>query len=265
MHIGKIVNFTQFKLLQDSVQAVAQSYTSDIAIRCDKVDLSEKSSNQKLSNHANPIGHLSAVAVIPTNDNREIDQELVLRAQRGDKRAFGMLVDKYQRKLARLLSRMVRDQSEIEDIVQDTFIKAYRALPNFRGDSAFYTWLYRIGINTAKNYLVSMGRRPTMSTGVEIDDAENFEDGDELRTMETPESSMMTKQIAQTVNDTVASLPEELRTAITLREIEGLSYEEIATIMNCPIGTVRSRIFRARDTISLKLKPLLDTPDNKRW
>jgi len=176
-----------------------------------------------------------------------------------------MLVDKYQRKLARLLSRMVRDQSEIEDIVQDTFIKAYRALPNFRGDSAFYTWLYRIGINTAKNYLVSMGRRPTVSTGVEIEDAENFEDGDELRTMETPESSMMTKQIAQTVNDTVASLPEELRTAITLREIEGLSYEEIATIMNCPIGTVRSRIFRARDTISLKLKPLLDTPDNKRW
>ncbi|NOU25917.1 MAG: RNA polymerase sigma factor RpoE [Methylotenera sp.] len=205
------------------------------------------------------------MAVNPSTGNREIDHELVLRAQRGDKRAFGMLVDKYQRKLARLLSRMVRDQSEIEDIVQDTFIKAYRALPNFRGDSAFYTWLYRIGINTAKNYLVSMGRRPTVSTGVEIEDAENFEDGDELRTMETPESSMMTKQIAQTVNDTVAGLPEELRTAITLREIEGLSYEEIATIMNCPIGTVRSRIFRARDTISLKLKPLLDTPDNKRW
>jgi RNA polymerase sigma-70 factor (ECF subfamily) len=199
-------------------------------------------------------------------ENREIDHELVLRAQRGDKRAFSMLVDKYQRKLARLLSRMVRDQSEIEDIVQDTFIKAYRALPNFRGDSAFYTWLYRIGINTAKNYLVSLKRRPSVSTGIELEDAENFEDGDELRTMETPESSMMTKQIAQTVNDTVAGLPEELRTAITLREIEGLSYEEIATVMNCPIGTVRSRIFRARDTISLKLKPLLEnTPDNKRW
>jgi len=175
------------------------------------------------------------------------------------------LVDKYQRKLGRLLSRMIRDQSEIEDVVQESFIKAYRALPNFRGDSAFYTWLYRIGINTAKNYLVSVGRRPTISTDIEIEDAENFENGDELRTTETPESTLMTKQIAQTVNDTVESLPEELRTAITLREIEGLSYEEIATIMNCPIGTVRSRIFRARETIALKLRPLLDTPDNKRW
>lgn len=197
--------------------------------------------------------------------NREIDYELVLRAQRGDKRAFGLLVDKYQRKLARLLSRMMRDQSEIEDVVQESFIKAYRALPNFRGDSAFYTWLYRIGINTAKNHLVSLGRRPTVSTDIEIEDAENFDSGDELRTTETPESSMMTKQIAQTVNDTVESLPEELRTAITLREIEGLSYEEIATIMMCPIGTVRSRIFRAREVISLKLRPLLDTPENKRW
>jgi len=212
-------------------------------------------------------GHLSAVAtpLTPAAGNREIDHELVLRAQRGDKRAFGMLVDKYQRKLGRLLSRMIRDQAEVEDVVQESFIKAYRALPNFRGDSAFYTWLYRIGINTAKNYLVSMGRRPTVSTDIEIEDAENFDSGDELRTMETPESSLMTKEIAQTVNDTVASLPEELRTAITLRELEGLSYEEIATIMQCPIGTVRSRIFRARETIALKLRPLLDTPDHKRW
>lgn len=208
---------------------------------------------------------LQVVATAPVSGNREIDHELVLRAQRGDKRAFGLLVDKYQRKLARLLSRMIRDQAEIEDVVQESFIKAYRALPNFRGDSAFYTWLYRIGINTAKNYLVSMGRRPTVSTDIEIEDAENFDSGDELRTTETPESSMMTKQIAQTVNDTVEGLPEELKTAITLREIEGLSYEEIATIMGCPIGTVRSRIFRARETISLKLRPLLDTPDNKRW
>jgi RNA polymerase sigma-70 factor (ECF subfamily) len=161
---------------------------------------------------------------------------------------------------------MVRDQSEIEDITQEAFIKAYRALPNFRGDSAFYTWLYRIGINTAKNHLVSLGRRPTVSTNVEVEDAENFEDGDELRTTDTPESALATKQIAQTVNDTVESLPEELRTAITLREIEGLSYEEIATIMDCPIGTVRSRIFRARETISAKLKPLLETNDSsKRW
>ena len=201
----------------------------------------------------------------PTPSNLEIDHELVLLAQRGDKRAFGMLVDKYQRKLGRLLSRMIRDQSEIEDVVQESFIKAYRALPNFRGDSAFYTWLYRIGINTAKNHLVALGRRPTVSTDIEIDDAENFDSGNELRTTETPESTLMTKQIAQTVNDTVASLPEELRTAITLREIEGLSYEEIASIMSCPIGTVRSRIFRARETIAVKLRPLLDTPDHKRW
>ena len=197
-------------------------------------------------------------------NNREIDQAIVERAQRGDQQAFGMLVEKYQRKLGRLLSRMVRDQAEVEDVVQESFIKAYRALPNFRGDSAFYTWLYRIGINTAKNYLVSMGRRPQVSEDIEIEDAENFEDGDELRTLETPESSLMTKEIAQTVNDTMMALPDELRTAITLRELEGLSYEEIATLMNCPIGTVRSRIFRARETIAEELRPLLDTPEDKR-
>jgi RNA polymerase sigma-70 factor (ECF subfamily) len=202
---------------------------------------------------------------LPAASNREIDQALVERAQAGDQRAFGMLVEKYQRKLARLLSRMMRDQAEIEDVVQESFIKAYRALPNFRGDSAFYTWLYRIGINTAKNHLVAMGRRPQVARDVEIEDAENFEDADELRTMETPESEMMSKEIAQTVNDTVMALPDELRTAITLREIEGLSYEEIATLMSCPIGTVRSRIFRAREMIALKLRPLLDTPDDKRW
>ena len=197
--------------------------------------------------------------------NREIDQALVERAQRGDQKAFGMLVEKYQRKLGRLLSRMVRDQAEVEDVVQESFIKAYRALPNFRGDSAFYTWLYRIGINTAKNYLVSMGRRPQISHDVEIEDAENFENAEELRTAETPETEMMTKEIAKTVNETMMALPDELRTAITLRELEGLSYEEIATLMNCPIGTVRSRIFRARETIAVKLRPLLDTPDDKRW
>lgn len=256
MHFGQILTLTQLSL----VQPVMQGYTSNIRESASEININEPTNNQ-----TKPTGNLSVVAVNPSAGNREIDHELVLRAQRGDKHAFGMLVDKYQRKLGRLLSRMVRDQAEIEDIVQETFIKAYRALPNFRGDSAFYTWLYRIGINTAKNYLVSMGRRPAVSTGIEIEDAENFEDGDELRTMDTPESAMMTKQIAQTVNDAVAGLPEELRTAITLREIEGLSYEEIATIMSCPIGTVRSRIFRARETISLKLKPLLDTPDHKRW
>jgi RNA polymerase sigma-70 factor, ECF subfamily len=196
---------------------------------------------------------------------REIDQELVERAQRGDKHAFGLLVGKYQRKLGRLLSRMIRDQAEVEDVVQEAFIKAYRALPNFRGESAFYTWLYRIGINTAKNYLVAMGRRPRTVPEIEVEDAENFEDGGELRTTDTPETELMSKQVAQTVNETVAALPEELRTAITLREIEGLSYEEIATLMGCPIGTVRSRIFRARETIAEKLRPLLDTPEHRRW
>ena len=201
----------------------------------------------------------------PVVGNRELDQLLVERAQQGDKRAFGLLVEKYNRKLGRLLSRMIRDQAEVEDVVQETFIKAYRALNNFRGDSAFYTWLYRIGINTAKNYLVSMKRRPQVIADIEIEDVENFDGGDEMRTMETPETELMTKQIAQTVNDTVALLPEELRTAITLRELEGLSYEEIATLMQCPIGTVRSRIFRARETIALKLRPLLGTSENKRW
>lgn len=205
------------------------------------------------------------MAGTPPAGNREIDQQLVERAQGGDKRAFGLLVDKYQRKLGRLLSRLIRDPAEVEDVVQESFIKAYRALPSFRGDSAFYTWLYRIGINTAKNYLVAMGRRPQATGDIEIEDAENFEDGDELRTMDTPETELMGKEIARTVNDTVAGLPEELRTAITLREIEGLSYEEIATMMDCPIGTVRSRIFRARETIAQKLRPLLDTPENRRW
>ncbi|WP_081623312.1 RNA polymerase sigma factor RpoE [Methylotenera sp. 1P/1] len=201
----------------------------------------------------------------PSAENRELDQVLVLRAQQGDKRAFGLLVEKYHRKLGRLLSRMIRDQAEVEDVVQESFIKAYRALHNFRGDSAFYTWLYRIGINTAKNYLVSMGRKPQVMQDVEIEDVENFDEGIEMRTMDTPETALMTKEIAQTVNDTIANLPDELRTAITLRELEGLSYEDIASIMQCPIGTVRSRIFRARETIALKLRPLLDTPEHKRW
>ncbi len=197
--------------------------------------------------------------------DRDIDQQLVERVQRGDKQAFGLLVDKYRRKLGRLLSRFIRDQAEVEDVVQEAFIKAYRALPNFRGESAFYTWLYRIGINTAKNYLVSMGRRPQTSNEIAVDDAENFEDGDELRTMDTPETELMTQEIAKTVQLAIDALPEDLRTAIVLREIEGLSYEEIATMMDCPIGTVRSRIFRAREFIAERLRPLLDTPQDKRW
>jgi RNA polymerase sigma-70 factor, ECF subfamily len=196
---------------------------------------------------------------------REVDQLLVERAQKGEKRAFELLVVKYQRKLARLLSRFIRDPAEVEDVAQEAFIKAYRALPSFRGDSAFYTWLYRIGINTAKNYLVAQGRRAPTSTGFDSEEAETFDDGDQLRDINTPESLLHSKQIGETVNAAMEALPEELRTAIVLREIEGLSYEEIAQIMDCPIGTVRSRIFRAREAVAAKLKPLLDISPDRRW
>jgi len=196
---------------------------------------------------------------------REIDQLLVERVQRGDKKAFDLLVEKYQRKLARLLSRLIRDPGEVEDVTQEAFIKAYRALPSFRGDSAFYTWLYRIGINTAKNYLVAMGRRAPTSTDVEAEEAEGLDGGELLRDINTPESMLLTKEIGNTVNAAIESLPEELRSAIQLRELEGMSYEEIAKLMDCPIGTVRSRIFRAREAIAEKLKPLLDDTKDKRW
>lgn len=196
---------------------------------------------------------------------RDIDKRLVERVQHGDKKAFELLFSKYQRKLMRLVSRLVRDQAEAEDVVQEAFIKAYRALPQFRGDSAFYTWLYRIGINTAKNYLVTQGRRAPTSTDADVEEAETFDDGEHLRDINTPESLLATKQIAQTVNLAMEALPEELRTAISLREIEGLSYDEIADVMGCPIGTVRSRIFRAREAIAEKLRPLLDTAIDKRW
>lgn len=196
---------------------------------------------------------------------REIDQKLVEKAQGGDRVAFDLLVSKYQRKLGRLLSRFIRDPAEVEDVTQEAFIKAYRALPSFRGDSAFYTWLYRIGINTAKNYLVSQSRRAPTTTEFDTDEAETFEDGDQLRDINTPESVLLSKQIGETVNSAMDALPEELRAAIVLREIEGLSYEEIAQIMNCPIGTVRSRIFRAREAVAAKLRPLLDTAPDRRW
>lgn len=197
--------------------------------------------------------------------DREIDQLLVERAQRGEKTAFELLVVKYQRRLVRLLSRFIRDPTEVEDVAQEAFIKAYRALPSFRGESAFYTWLYRIGINTAKNYLVSLGRRAPTVTEMESGDGEGSEESGQVPDYNTPENELMSRQIAETVNLAVEELPEELRTAITLRELEGLSYEEIATIMNCPIGTVRSRIFRAREAIAQKLRPQLDTRKDRRW
>lgn len=187
-----------------------------------------------------------------------VDQELVARVKRGDKAGFDLLVRKYQHRIAKLVARYVYDRTEVEDVTQEVFIKAYRALPGFRGDSAFYTWLYRIAINTAKNYLVSQGRR-LPSSDMDAEEAELTEEGAALREITTPEHNVLTDEIAQTVMNAMNALPEDLRTAITLREIEGLSYEEIAVIMECPIGTVRSRIFRARDAIDRELKPLLET------
>lgn len=197
--------------------------------------------------------------------DREVDQQLVERAQKGDKHAFELLVAKYQRRLGRLISRFVRDSAEAEDVTQEAFIKAYRALPAFRGESAFYTWLYRIGINTAKNYLLSLGRRPPTTTQFDAEESEDFEGASQLQDVSTPENELMSKQVVDVVNSSLQQLPDDLRTALTLREIEGLSYEEIAEVMNCPIGTVRSRIFRAREAIATNLRPLLGTSNDQRW
>jgi RNA polymerase sigma-70 factor (ECF subfamily) len=198
----------------------------------------------------------------------DVDALLVERARRGDSAAFEMLVIKYQRRIERLIARMLRDVDLVQDVAQETFIRAYRAMPQFRGESAFYTWLYRIAVNTAKKALVDLKRDPLVSAGSqqvgeegeEISRAEN-----ELTDGETPEALLASKEIAAAVNSAIEALSEDLRQAITLREIEGLSYDEISEIMNCPIGTVRSRIFRAREAIAAKLRPLLDTRGGERW
>ncbi|MGB1198179.1 MAG: RNA polymerase sigma factor RpoE [Thalassotalea sp.] len=187
---------------------------------------------------------------------QKVDQKLVERVQRGDKNAFNLLVTKYQHKVANLVSRYIKNQSDVPDVVQEAFIKAYRALPNFRGESAFYTWLYRIAVNSAKNHLVAGNRKPP-GTDVEIEDAEIYDEGGALRENASPEKLLFTQEIKDIVFSTIEQLPEDLRTAINLRELEGLSYEEIAIIMECPVGTVRSRIFRARDAVDKKIKPLL--------
>jgi RNA polymerase sigma-70 factor (ECF subfamily) len=196
---------------------------------------------------------------------REVDLALVERVRRGDRHAFDLLVIKYQRKIMRLLSRMIHDPAEVEDVAQEAFIKAYRALPQFRGDSAFYTWLYRIAINTARNWQSASFRRPATVSTLENEDGETFDQIDGLSDHSTPESMMASRQIAQTVNEAIEALPEDLRTAIVLREIEGMSYEDIASTMQCPIGTVRSRIFRAREAIAGRLRPVMDQDPAHRW
>lgn len=198
----------------------------------------------------------------------DADQALVERARHGDVRAFEMLVVKYQRRIERLIARMVRDSDLVYDIAQETFIRAYRALPQFRGESAFYTWLYRIAVNTAKKALVELKRDPVATESSRAragDDDETYRNDHELSDGETPEALLASKEIAATVNAAIDALSEDLRQAITLREIEGLSYEEIADVMNCPIGTVRSRIFRAREAIATRLRPLLGTREGERW
>lgn len=191
-----------------------------------------------------------------TKITQDSDQQLVERVQRGDKRAFDLLVVKYQHKIFSVVRRYIRENADAQDVVQEAFVKAYRALESFRGDSAFYTWMYRIAINTAKNHLILRGRRPP-DTDVDIDDAEHFSSNEWLRDTNSPESSLFCDQLQTAVVQTISELPEELRTAITLREIEGLSYEEIADVMECPVGTVRSRIFRAREAIDKVVKPLM--------
>lgn len=185
------------------------------------------------------------------------DQQLVERVQQGDKNAFNLLVLKYQNKVMSLISRYVRNQADVADVTQEAFIKAYRALANFRGESAFYTWLYRIAVNTAKNYLVSQGRR-TPANDVDAEDAEYYEGSDALKEFASPERLMLSDEIKKVIFDTLETLPEELRMAISLRELDGMSYEDIAIVMDCPVGTVRSRIFRAREAIDKKLQPLLE-------
>ncbi|MGN6112596.1 MAG: RNA polymerase sigma factor RpoE [Luteimonas sp.] len=189
--------------------------------------------------------------------SQQMDHELVARVQRGDSKAFDLLVRKYQHRIVALIGRYVSDWSECQDVAQEAFLRAYRALGSFRGDAQFYTWLHRIAVNTAKNHLVANGRRPP-TDDIDVADAEQYDSGIRLRDNDTPERELMRQQMEQTVMRAVEALPEELRTAITLREVEGLSYEEIAARMDCPIGTVRSRIFRAREAIEQELKPLLD-------
>ena len=226
-----------------ALQAVATSQTED---------LHPVSSSKILPG----VGPVQTRGVQGRVSETNVDQLLVERVQKGDKRAFDLLIQKYQHRIVSLVSRYVSDSSEAQDVAQEAFIKAYRAIGRFRGDSAFYTWLYRIAINTAKNWIVAKNRRPP-SSDIDAADAEQYDMDSRLKERSTPENELMREEIERTVYDTIALLPEDLRTAIMLREMDGMSYEEIATTMECPIGTVRSRIFRAREAIDEKLKPLV--------
>lgn len=203
---------------------------------------------------------MAEVELSQPSQERELDHELVRRVQQGDSKAFDLLVRKYQHRIVGLIGRYLADWSECQDVAQETFLRAYRAIGNFRGDAQFYTWLHRIAVNTAKNHLVSSNRRPP-TDDIDIEDAEQYASGLRLRDNDTPERELMRQQLEQTVMRAVEALPDELRVAITLREVDGLSYEEIATRMDCPIGTVRSRIFRAREAIDLEMRPLTDSGD----
>jgi len=214
------------------------------------------------------MSSLEAPADTPQQPELDSDRLLVERTVAGDQRAFELLVIKYQRRIERLIGRMVRDVDLVEDIAQETFIRAYRALPKFRGEAQFYTWLYRIAVNTSKQFLLELKRDPAVLQSTldrQADDDETFRPKNEPSSDETPESVLAAKEIAQAVNVALDALPEDLRQAITLREMDGLSYEDIAEVMNCPIGTVRSRIFRAREAVSARIKPMLDKQTGKRW
>ena len=197
-----------------------------------------------------------------SNEVKDTDQQLVDRVFKGDKHAFDLLVLRYQHRILGLIGRFIRDPAEVEDVAQEAFIKAYRALPKFRGDSAFYTWLYRIAINTAKNYMVARGRRPP-ATDIDVEDAEFLEGNSLLTDIGTPEANQEKEDLQRVINEAIEDLPEDLRTAFTLREFSGLSYEEITEIMDCPVGTVRSRIFRAREALDKKIRPLIDNTDEE--
>lgn len=214
--------------------------------------MSVSSINMSLSAEyqANPLAAKERVV-------KETDKELVRRVQKGDRRAFDLLFSRYQHKIVNLVGRYLRDSEDVQDVVQEAFIKAFKALPRFRGDSAFYTWLYRIAINTAKNHIVARSRRPP-GVDVEIEDAEHFDGADALRDAENPEAELAKDQLSAAIDAAIADLPDDLRSAVTLREFDGLTYEQIAEIMECPVGTVRSRIFRAREAIDKRISPLLD-------